>query len=57
MTPYTTPNLYGYQVWGDTAQHLGTYHHMKRCFETMTSSAFADDIYVVFFEDAETLRG
>jgi hypothetical protein len=30
---------------------------MKRCFETMTSSVFTDDIYVVFFEDAKTLRG
>jgi len=29
---------------------------MKRCFETMTSSAFADDIDVVFSEDAKALR-
>jgi hypothetical protein len=30
---------------------------MKRRFEAMTSPAFAGDISVVFFEDAETLRG
>ncbi|AXI40714.1 hypothetical protein [Sulfitobacter sp. SK011] len=55
-TPYDTPNLYEDRVWGAISEHLGTYHHMKRRFETMTSSAFADDMYVVFYEDAETLR-
>lgn len=41
---------------GGIIEHLGAYHHMKHRFETMTSSALADDIYVVLAEAANSLR-
>ena len=54
-SPYGTPNLYGYPVWGNMDDHMQSYLNEIAGLKSMTSSAVADEYRVFLAEDALAL--